>query len=170
MFTIIIFFNFTEISKTYEKVYALFYGLLYGCFIDYILRQSALRLSWKRSNQQTLQKLDFNMGWELLSTMTEWDAILKHSFAKAQVVFKHSTRCSISQVAKSRIEKHLTEQDSFYLLDLLQYREISNVIAIDLRVTHESPQVLVIRNGACCYHTSHSAIDYDDIIAAIQKA
>jgi bacillithiol system protein YtxJ len=54
--------------------------------------------------------------------------------------------------------------DTFYLLDLLQYRPVSNNIAADLGVTHESPQVLVIKDGQCIYHASHSGIDYQEVI------
>ena len=109
------------------------------------------------------------MSWKELNDNQEWNTILMDSYAKPQVLFKHSTRCSISLIAKSRIEKSLTAQDSFYLLDLLQHRSISNQIAQDLQITHESPQVLVIKDGICIYHESHTAITYDNIIAAIQQ-
>ncbi len=63
-----------------------------------------------------------------------------------------------------------SDKDHFHLLDLLQYRNISNTIASDLQITHESPQVLVIKNGRCVYHESHTAINYDEIIAASEPA
>ncbi len=109
------------------------------------------------------------MSWKELNDNQEWNTILMDSYAKPQVLFKHSTRCSISLIAKSRIEKSLTAQDSFYLLDLLQHRYISNQIAQDLHIKHESPQVLVIKDGKCIYHESHTAITYDNIIAAMQQ-
>ena len=67
-------------------------------------------------------------------------------------------------MAKARIEKEMRAEDEFYLLDLLSHRDISNTIAQDLQVTHESPQVLVIKDGICVYHASHSAIRYEEII------
>ena len=58
----------------------------------------------------------------------------------------------------------MTSGDAFYLLDLLQFRPVSNMIAYDLGVTHESPQVLVIKDGRCIYHASHSGINYQEVI------
>lgn len=107
------------------------------------------------------------MGWKTLSDQNEWQHILSLSHQQPQVIFKHSTRCSISSLAKSKVEKYLKETDAFYLLDLLKYRPISNAIADNLNVTHQSPQVLVIRNGICIYHESHTGIDYDQISAAV---
>jgi bacillithiol system protein YtxJ len=104
------------------------------------------------------------MSWQFLTSSEGWASILKQSHVNTQVVFKHSTRCSISSLAKSRLEKEMTSGDKFYLLDLLQYRPVSNLIAADLGVTHESPQVLVIKDGRCIYHSSHSGIDYHEVI------
>jgi bacillithiol system protein YtxJ len=103
------------------------------------------------------------MGWVPLKEAQEWANILSSSREKAQVVFKHSTRCSISLLAKSRLEKYFKEGDTFYLLDLLTYPSISNAIASDLQVEHQSPQVLVIHDGKCIYHVSHSEIEYDEV-------
>jgi bacillithiol system protein YtxJ len=110
------------------------------------------------------------MSWLPLHDIQQWESILVNSHQGPQVVFKHSTRCSISTLAKSRIEKAFSDTDQFYLLDLLQYRHISNAIAGDLQVTHESPQILVIKNGRCVYQESHTAINYDEIIAASEPA
>jgi bacillithiol system protein YtxJ len=104
------------------------------------------------------------MSWQYLTDTEGWKSILEESHVKIQVVLKHSTRCSISSLAKSRLEKQMSSEDAFYLLDLLQYRSVSNIIAADLGVTHESPQVLIIKNGQCIYHASHSEIAYDEVI------
>ena len=112
-------------------------------------------------------EVNLTMGWKTLSDLNEWLHILSLSHQQPQVIFKHSTRCSISSLAKSKVEKYLKEKDEFYLLDLLKYRPISNAIADNLNVTHQSPQVLVIRNGICVYHESHTGIDYDQISAAV---
>ncbi|MBU6158559.1 MAG: bacillithiol system redox-active protein YtxJ [Bacteroidetes bacterium] len=103
------------------------------------------------------------MNWKNLNDMAGWRLIQSSSFSRFQVVFKHSTRCSISSMAKARIEKQLLPEDEFYLLDLLNHRDISNAIAQDLEVTHESPQILVIKDGACVYHASHSEIEYEEV-------
>lgn len=80
------------------------------------------------------------------------------------VIFKHSTRCSISSMAKHRLEREApAENVAFYFLDLLQHRSLSNKIAEDYSIHHESPQVLIIRNGECIYEDSHNGINMQDI-------
>ncbi|GAB4137502.1 MAG: bacillithiol system redox-active protein YtxJ [Bacteroidia bacterium] len=89
---------------------------------------------------------------------------------KTAVIFKHSTRCSISLMAWDRLQRqwNLDENTALYYLDLLQYRPISNEIAERFHVEHQSPQVLVIRNGNCIYHTSHSDITAEKIREAVR--
>ena len=95
--------------------------------------------------------------------MTEINAA---SAAAPIVIFKHSTRCSISSMAKARLERAVAPEGlTFYYLDLIAYRALSNKIADSYQVPHESPQVLVIRNGECIYDESHSGILMDEIIA-----
>ncbi len=115
-------------------------------------------------NRTDLSEAKNIMSWTLLKNEQEWKAILDSSHKISQIVFKHSTRCSISSLAKSRLEKHFKPGDEFYLLDLLSYRSLSNAIAADLLVEHESPQVLVIKEGNCIYHASHSGIEYDEVM------
>ena len=89
-----------------------------------------------------------------------------NSSQKPQVIFKHSSRCSISSMAKSRLDrKEAPEGVDFYFLDIINHRNISNKIANDFHIHHESPQVLIINNGSCVYDESHSGIDMDDIKA-----
>jgi bacillithiol system protein YtxJ len=104
------------------------------------------------------------MNWIELTNLEQVGLIKERSNEKVQVIFKHSTRCSISQVAKSRLERSepLPCAD-FYFLDLIKYRSLSDAVADQFDVYHESPQVLVIRNAACIYDESHSAINMDDI-------
>ena len=104
------------------------------------------------------------MNWILLSAEIQLQQIIEHSFSKPQVIFKHSTRCSISSMSRSRLErKTAPEGIDFYFLDLLAYRPLSQKIAADFNVPHESPQVLMIKNGICVYDESHSGINMDDI-------
>lgn len=85
------------------------------------------------------------------------------------MIFKHSTRCSVSRMALDRLERKWSPEAGNikpYFLDLISYREISNRVAAQFNVEHESPQVLVIRNGAAIFDTSHFDIDFGDIVAA----
>jgi bacillithiol system protein YtxJ len=106
------------------------------------------------------------MDWKNLTSIDQLDAIATESFNLPQVLFKHSTRCSISSMALNRLETNTAPQGvDFYLLDLLQHRDISAAIAEKFKVHHESPQVLVIINGECTYDESHMGISMDEIAA-----
>lgn len=104
------------------------------------------------------------MNWIDLNSMQQLADIKELSKTRPQVIFKHSTRCSISTMAKSRLERN--EQPAsgdFYFLDLLKHRSISNQVAEDFAVAHESPQILLIKNTECVYEESHSGIQMDEI-------
>ncbi len=105
------------------------------------------------------------MNWIALQSEEALNTIKEKSFNKPQVIFKHSTRCSISSMAKNRLDKSETYAEvDFNYLDLLSYRSVSNKIASEFNVYHESPQILLIKNGECIYDESHSGIDAKEII------
>ena len=114
------------------------------------------------------------MQWVLLKTAEDLDRAIELSASTevdAVLLFKHSTRCSISQMALSRLERQWDEtvfRVPVFYLDLLNHRDISNAIAQRTNVTHQSPQVLLIRNGQCFYHASHSEISAGDIQIAVK--
>lgn len=102
--------------------------------------------------------------WSPIESEDQLEQIRSASFNTPQIIFKHSTRCSISSVAKSRLENQSAPDGIiFHYLDLIKFRSISNKIAEDFAVYHESPQILVIRNGDCIYDESHLAISMKEI-------
>jgi bacillithiol system protein YtxJ len=104
------------------------------------------------------------MDWKNLTSIDQLETITANSFNTPQVLFKHSTRCSISSMALNRLESSTPPTGiDFYLLDLLQHRDISAAIADKFKVHHESPQVLVIMSGECTYDESHMGISMDEI-------
>jgi bacillithiol system protein YtxJ len=105
------------------------------------------------------------MNWIALTTEEQLDSLKELSKHKAQLIFKHSTRCAISSMAKSRLDR-ATPPDNMdcYYLDLIRFRQLSFKIAEDFAVFHESPQVLLIKNGECVYDESHSGIQMSEII------
>lgn len=105
------------------------------------------------------------MDWNLLTAEEQIETIRERSTKKPQLIFKHSTRCSISSMAKARLERG-TAPDSvdFYYLDLIAYRPVSQKVASSFGVDHESPQILLIKDGRCVYHESHSGISMDEIL------
>lgn len=108
------------------------------------------------------------MVWKLLDSLEGLEMLLAESDNKDVVIFKHSTSCSISHMAKIRMEDKwdLNEIDIYYL-DLKRYRNISDAIAEKFNVYHESPQILLIRNRACIYDASHFDISVEELKESI---
>jgi bacillithiol system protein YtxJ len=109
------------------------------------------------------------MEWNKLNEIEQLEDINKASFEAPIMIFKHSTRCSISSSALSRVERNWNNEvddlktKPFYL-DLIAYRNISNEVAQKWSIEHQSPQVLIIENGKCIYNESHMGIDYNENI------
>ncbi len=102
------------------------------------------------------------MEWNELTDITQLDDIIQESADIPVLIFKHSTRCAISKMALRNFEKEYdidAGKAKPYFLDLLEHRDISNEIANIFHVTHQSPQLLVVKDGAVVYHTSHGDID-----------
>jgi bacillithiol system protein YtxJ len=106
------------------------------------------------------------MNWIPLVSQEQLQQIIEASHNQPHIIFKQSTRCNISTVVKSRLEKGtLHEHTPFYFLDLLSFRPVSDFVARHFDVTHESPQLLVIKDGKCIFHESHTGIDEEEIKA-----
>jgi len=107
------------------------------------------------------------MEFKLLNSEQLLDKIQQDSFVKTIVIFKHSTRCSISAMAKRILlsEMNSLHEDKIdvYYLDLLNYRIISNEVTNRFNITHESPQIVVLKNGEVVYHASHGEISLRNI-------
>ena len=109
------------------------------------------------------------MNWVALNDESLLEEINQRSFdpsVKGILIFKHSTRCATSSMALNRLERNWNlSADLFpnYFLDLIRYQSISAKIAQVYNVTHESPQVLVIKNGKCIYTVSHSGINFAEL-------
>lgn len=106
-----------------------------------------------------------DMQWNRLENMSQLDKITEESYHTPIVIFKHSTRCSISRMALKQFEltfdlPHLVTP---YFLDLLEYRDISNEIAARFGVIHQSPQIILIKDGKAVFDASHEQIDVHDL-------
>lgn len=101
------------------------------------------------------------MKWTDLCDRDQIDEIDRLSGQKPVLIFKHSSRCAISSMALRRLkqpgELETTELRCFYL-DIIGYRALSNAVAQHYDVTHESPQILLIKEGQCVFDTSHNGI------------
>jgi|JI102314A1RNA_FD_contig_21_10263652_length_949_multi_4_in_0_out_0_2 bacillithiol system protein YtxJ len=107
------------------------------------------------------------MNWFELTSAAQLEAIKAESQQQPVIIFKHSTRCSISRAVLVRVERNWIQSELTtvkpYFLDLLEYRPISNQIAVDFAVEHESPQAIVIWQGKPVYAKSHFEIDLNEI-------
>lgn len=102
-----------------------------------------------------------NSGWRSLSDLGQLNEIINLSTEKPVVIFKHSTRCSVSRMVLNQFQNEFDFNEIVvpYFLDLIEYRNISNEIAIRFGVQHQSPQVIVICNGKAFYNASHESIE-----------
>ena len=106
------------------------------------------------------------MNWNHLNDLSQLEMIREQSKSKPVVVFKHSSRCSISAMALNRLERRWKESNiEFYFLDLIGYREISNAIECEFGVVHQSPQVILLKDEKAVFDVSHSGIDFEEILA-----
>ncbi|MFC4635625.1 bacillithiol system redox-active protein YtxJ [Dokdonia ponticola] len=100
--------------------------------------------------------------WKPLTEVNQLDVIIEDSKVKPVAIFKHSTTCGISRMALRQIESSYdipANQLDIYYLDLKAYRDVSNEIASRFQVTHQSPQMMVIKNGVAVYNDSHGGIN-----------
>lgn len=109
------------------------------------------------------------MNWTTLDSADQLASIKQAQ--GYSVIFKHSTRCPISAMAKRKFELDLDRfpgEIPLYFLDLIKYREVSNKIVEDFSIHHESPQMLLIKDGECILDQSHGEIDVDDTLLMIE--
>tara|TARA_B110000914_G_scaffold209148_1_gene207220 strand:- start:33 stop:431 length:399 start_codon:yes stop_codon:yes gene_type:complete len=100
--------------------------------------------------------------WNLLTSVDQLIEIEKESFHQSIAIFKHSTRCGTSSMALRQFERQFEIDNAnvkLYFLDLLSFRDISNEIAIRFQVFHQSPQLIVLKEGNTVHHSSHHQID-----------
>lgn len=104
-----------------------------------------------------------------ISQPAQLDQAISESHNHTVAIFKHSTRCGISKFVLKDFEKGLSslgeKEIKYYYLDLISHRGISNLVAEKFSVEHESPQLIVLRNGEVVHHSSHSEISTDVLVS-----
>ncbi len=104
--------------------------------------------------------------WKRIETQKDLDLAVEKSFQQKVLIFKHSTRCFISKTVLKSFERQMEKSDkeqSYYFLDLIAHRDISNEIESRFDITHQSPQLIALENGKAFYNASHQSIDLDKI-------
>ena len=112
-------------------------------------------------NSGTQPKKKRELSWIPLSSLDQLDQIKEQSKTTPVVIFKHSTRCVISRMVLREFESSFAKDQhtvSLYFLDLLAHRDISDEISSEFEVFHQSPQLIVIKNGEAIYNASHNEI------------
>lgn len=113
------------------------------------------------------------MNWIKLTDLAQLPTLTEQSHKEPVLIFKHSTRCSTSAAVLNRIERNWNESEvknlKAYFLDLISYRQISNAIAEQFKIQHESPQVILLRNGTPSSNWSHLDISYKTILDALKE-
>ena len=105
------------------------------------------------------------VNWIELKDLTQLQEIVTLSEQNPVVIFKHSTRCIISRTVLKNFEKEFDLESKVkpYFLDLLEFRPISNEIASLFNVTHQSPQLILVKDGKAIYNASHDNIEVKDL-------
>ena len=106
------------------------------------------------------------MNWKHLTSVEDLEKAISESDLGTVVLFKHSTRCSVSRMAMKMFEQGWDESlDSVtaYYLDLIEYRDVSSTIAEKLSIEHQSPQLLVLKSGQVVHHANHHSIDVNTV-------
>lgn len=110
------------------------------------------------------EKFQAKSYWNIMETEEDLKNAIKESSQQKVAIFKHSTSCFISKTVLRNFEKEIEQAGAvpgkLYFLDLLAHRNLSNKIAQDLGVRHESPQLLMIENGKVTDHASHQSISF----------
>lgn len=105
--------------------------------------------------------MELHKDWKIITSESDWNKAVEESFHKPVVLFKHSTRCGISahKLHDLVLEWNFSTDDlTLYYLDLLTYRSISDLIAKETRIIHQSPQLILLKNGKAADNTSHAYV------------
>ena len=128
--------------------------------------QMGLFSAFKKDTSSNLSKKTNTFPWIDLTSVDQLIEVQEQSKITPVVIFKHSTRCVISRIVLREFESSFPKDKqsvSLYFLDLLTYRDISNEIGSKFQVFHQSPQLIVLKNGEAVYHASHNEIKADAI-------
>lgn len=131
-------------------------------------------MGWFSKSRESKESSTRNsVQWIKLESVDQLMNLVKTTHEKPVLLFKHSTRCSISAMAKNNLERNWTSGSELcdaYLLDLLAHRDVSQKIAEITGIKHESPQAIVLQGDEIVYDASHSGIEARRIESILAKA
>jgi len=106
--------------------------------------------------------------WNKISGVEDIKSILQESEEKPQLIYKHSHRCSVCFLAKEELEnvaEKISDIADIYMINVVLQRDVSNAIASELNIRHESPQVLILKDGEVSWCGSHWQIKGNKILS-----
>lgn len=111
------------------------------------------------------------MNWKEITTLEEWNEIIATSSERGQVILKHSTTCPVSSNALQEYEEYLKDTPNqeldYTLVKVIESRPVSNKIAEDLNVKHESPQIIYMKEKTKYWTSSHWSITKEHMRAVL---
>jgi bacillithiol system protein YtxJ len=110
--------------------------------------------------------------WRIPENKNDVDSILNND-DKPQIIFKHSSRCGTSILSKSSLDsgmESISQKADVFMIDVVAMREISNYVAEVTGVKHESPQLLLIKNGEVFWHASHGEVRIDKLSDVLEES
>ncbi|WP_054028687.1 bacillithiol system redox-active protein YtxJ [Bacillus sp. FJAT-28004] len=112
------------------------------------------------------------MNWKEITTIEEWNGVLDKSSERGQMILKHSTSCPVSANALREYEDYLKSNPNqnvdYNLVKVIESRPVSNQIAEDINVKHESPQMIYIQNKSKYWATSHWSVTKAHLTAVLE--
>ncbi len=120
---------------------------------------------WKKSEPKE------EVNWNQLTSEAQIQLLIEESKDQPVLIYKHSTRCGISSMVMDRLERTWKSENNPmkpYILDLITFRDVSNAVAQTFEVYHESPQVIVVKDGKAIYNASHMQISFEAVLSEAQ--
>ena len=110
--------------------------------------------------------------WREIESVEDLKTLLSPSASdrKYHLILKHSTRCSISSMAKGRIEKNTDDRIDYYMINVLTHRNVSDALSEHTGVQHESPQAFLFHDTSLLDVKSHSAIRPQEFSEQVDQA
>jgi bacillithiol system protein YtxJ len=105
-------------------------------------------------------------------SVADLDAALTQSTTMPVLLFKHSDTCGISEMAFDEMRAHLQGRPfsvCYGLITVQTGRHVSDEVVRRLGVRHESPQVILVRDGKVLWHASHHHVTAEEIESALRE-